>query len=161
MATTTATQRRERARADYDAFLRACPTHQLLGRLSDKWVSLVVAALSTAPMRYSDLARKIAGVSPKMLTQTLRTLERDGIITRTVTPSVPVRVDYALTPLGSSLTTLLSAVKDWAETHFEEVRAARERYDAENTENTENTENAGNAANTENAGNAGTGQSAA
>ncbi|WP_369391091.1 winged helix-turn-helix transcriptional regulator [Streptomyces sp. CG1] len=132
MATTTAAQRREQARADYDAFLRECPTNQLLGRLSDKWVSLVVAALAAGPRRYSDIGRRIAGVSPKMLTQTLRTLERDGIITRTVTPSVPVRVDYALTPLGADLAGLLTAVKEWAETHFEEVRAARERYDTEN-----------------------------
>lgn len=131
MATTTAAQRREQARADYDAFLRACPTNQLLGRLSDKWVGLVVAALATGPRRYSDLGRKIAGVSPKMLTQTLRGLERDGIVSRTVTPSVPVRVDYELTPLGTSLACLLTAVKDWAETHFDEVRAARERYDTD------------------------------
>ncbi|MFF7357820.1 MULTISPECIES: winged helix-turn-helix transcriptional regulator [Streptomyces] len=132
MATTTAAQRREQARADYDAFLRACPTNQLLGRLSDKWVSLVVAALAAGPQRYSDLGRRIAGVSPKMLTQTLRTLERDGIVSRTVTPSVPVRVDYTLTPLGASLAGLLTAVKEWAETHFEEVQEARERYDTEN-----------------------------
>jgi DNA-binding HxlR family transcriptional regulator len=132
MATMTAAQRREQARADYDAFLRECPSHQLLGRLSDKWGSLVIAALSGGSRRYSDLSRTIAGVSPKMLTQTLRTLERDGIISRTVTPAVPVRVDYALTPLGTSLAGLLTAVKDWAETHFEDVRAARERYDAQN-----------------------------
>ncbi|WP_189316630.1 winged helix-turn-helix transcriptional regulator [Streptomyces brasiliensis] len=132
MPTMTAAQRRERARVQYDAFIRSCPTNQLLDRLSDKWVSLVVAALSTGPMRYSDLSRKIAGVSPKMLTQTLRTLERDGILTRTVTPSVPVRVDYELTPLGASLAHLLTAVKDWAETHIEEVHEAREKYDAEN-----------------------------
>jgi DNA-binding HxlR family transcriptional regulator len=66
-----------------------------------------------------------------MLTQTLRALERDGILTRAVTPSVPVRVDYELTHLGASLAHLLTAVKDWAETHIEEVHAARERYDAE------------------------------
>ncbi|MEU7424303.1 helix-turn-helix domain-containing protein [Streptomyces sp. NPDC040750] len=132
MATMTAAQRREQARADYDAFLRDCPTNQLLGRLSDKWVGLVVAALAAGPMRYSGLGRKIAGVSPKMLTQTLRALERDGIVTRTVTPSVPVRVDYALTPLGAGLAGLLSAVKQWAETHMDEVREARERYDEEN-----------------------------
>ncbi|MFF0593358.1 winged helix-turn-helix transcriptional regulator [Streptomyces antibioticus] len=131
MATMTAVQRREQARAEYDAFLKACPTNQLLDRISDKWVSLVVSALAAGPMRYSDLARKIAGVSPKMLTQTLRSLERDGILTRTVTPSVPVRVDYALTALGDNLALLLTAVKDWAETHFDEVHAARERYDAE------------------------------
>ncbi|MEU5533974.1 helix-turn-helix domain-containing protein [Streptomyces sp. NPDC020362] len=129
MATTTAAQRREQARIDYDAFLRSCPTNQLLGRLSDKWVSLVVSALYSGPQRYSDIGRRIAGVSPKMLTQTLRTLERDGIVARTVTPSVPVRVDYELTPLGHSLAGLLMAVKDWAESHFDEVRAAREHYD--------------------------------
>ncbi|MDN3028887.1 helix-turn-helix domain-containing protein [Streptomyces sp. S.PB5] len=98
----------------------------------EPWVSLVVSALATGPMRYSDLGRKLAGVSPKMLTQTLRTLERDGILTRTVTPSVPVRVDYELTPLGSSLAVLLTAVKDWAEHHIEEVHEARNRYDAAN-----------------------------
>ncbi|GLP67514.1 transcriptional regulator [Streptomyces sp. TUS-ST3] len=129
MPTMTAAQRREQAREEYDAFIKGCPTNQLLDRLSDKWVSLVVAALSTGPMRYSDLSRKIAGVSPKMLTQTLRALERDGILSRTVTPSVPVRVDYDLTPLGRSLASLLTAVKTWAETHIEEVHEARERYD--------------------------------
>jgi DNA-binding HxlR family transcriptional regulator len=129
MPTLTAAQRREQARVEYDAFIRGCPTNQLLDRLSDKWVSLVVSALSTGPMRYSDLTRKIAGVSPKMLTQTLRSLERDGILDRTVTPSVPVRVDYELTPLGHSLAVLLTAVKDWAENHIEEVHQARERYD--------------------------------
>ncbi len=129
MATTTAAQRREQARAEYDAFLKGCPTNQLLDRISDKWVALVVSALAPGPMRYSDLGRRIAGVSPKMLTQTLRSLERDGLLTRTVTPSVPVRVDYALTPLGASLSLLLTAVKDWAETHFDEVHRAREHYD--------------------------------
>ncbi|WP_217235334.1 helix-turn-helix domain-containing protein [Streptomyces sp. AC555_RSS877] len=131
MATMTAAQRRNQARAEYDAFIKGCPTNQLLDRLSDKWVSLVVAALVPGPQRYSDLGRKLAGVSPKMLTQTLRSLERDGILSRTVTPSVPVRVDYELTDLGRSLSLLLLAVKDWAETHIEEVREAREQYDAE------------------------------
>lgn len=130
MATMTAARKREQARAEYDAFCRTCPTNELLGRLSDKWVGLVVAALSDGPRRYGELSRKIAGVSPKMLTQTLRALERDGLLSRTVTPSVPVRVDYELTPLGAGLAGLLTAVKAWAETHFEEVRAARERYDA-------------------------------
>ncbi|WP_151479582.1 winged helix-turn-helix transcriptional regulator [Streptomyces albicerus] len=130
MATMTAAQRRDQARAEYDAFLKGCPTNQLLARISDKWVSLVVSALAERPMRYSDIGRKIAGVSPKMLTQTLRSLERDGIVSRTVTPSVPVRVDYELTPLGVNLSRLLMAVKDWAELHIEEVFEAREQYDA-------------------------------
>ncbi|MGW1889214.1 winged helix-turn-helix transcriptional regulator [Streptomyces sp. NPDC002004] len=129
MTTTTAAQRREQARIEYDAFIRNCPTNQLLARISDKWVSLIVSALADGPMRYSDLGRKIAGVSQKMLTQSLRSLERDGLVSRTVTPSVPVRVDYALTPLGHSLSCLLTAVKDWAETHIEAVNEARERYD--------------------------------
>ncbi|MCX3061303.1 winged helix-turn-helix transcriptional regulator [Streptomyces beihaiensis] len=133
MATMTAAQRREQARVAYDAFLRDCPTNQLLARLSDKWVSLVVAALAAhdGPMRYSDLGRRIAGVSQKMLTQTLRALERDGIVGRTVTPSVPVRVDYELTELGRSLSGLLVAVKEWAEAHMDEVAVARDRYDQE------------------------------
>ena len=135
MATTTAAQRRQQARIEYDAFIKSCPTNQLLDRISDKWVSLIVSALADAggPMRYSDLGRKIAGVSPKMLTQTLRSLERDGILSRTVTPSVPVRVDYELTELGGSLAQLLTAVKTWAETHFDEVHEARERYDTAGT----------------------------
>lgn len=130
MATMTAAQQREQARVEYDAFCRTCPTNELLGRLSDKWVGLVVAALSEGPRRYGELSSKIAGVSPKMLTQTLRALERDGLLSRTVTPSVPLRVDYELTPLGVDLATLLTAVKAWAETHFEEVREARQGYDA-------------------------------
>ena len=134
MATRTAAQRREQARVEYDAFLKSCPTNQLLDRISDKWVSLVVSALAPSPLRYSDLGRKIAGVSPKMLTQTQRSLERDGLLTRTVTPSVTVRVDYELTALGQNLAQLLTAVKHWAETHFDEVHRARERYDAEGPE---------------------------
>src|SRR6184192_875265 len=117
MATTTATQRRAQSKAEYDAFLAQCPSRQLLDRLSDKWVTLVVSALGSdgshrpdigcagqpRPMRYSELARLLAGVSQKMLTQTLRSLERDGLITRTVTPTVPVTVTYELTELGLSL----------------------------------------------------------
>ncbi|QIY97526.1 winged helix-turn-helix transcriptional regulator [Streptomyces sp. S1D4-11] len=146
MATTTAAQRRAQARIEYDAFIRSCPTNQLLDRISDKWVSLVVSALAQADeasMRYSDLGRKLAGISPKMLTQTLRSLERDGILVRTVTPSVPVRVDYELTPLGTSLAGLLSAVKDWAELHIEEVNEARERYDDDGDGNASSAGSAG------------------
>jgi DNA-binding HxlR family transcriptional regulator len=130
MPTMTAAQRRERARMEYDAFLAACPTRKLLDRLSDKWVCLVMSALADGALRYGDLSRKIAGVSQKMLTQTLRTLERDGLISRTVTPSVPVRVDYELTPLGVSLLPVMRAIKLWAEANIEKVEAARAAYDA-------------------------------
>ncbi|MFD9410858.1 winged helix-turn-helix transcriptional regulator [Streptomyces sp. NPDC059989] len=132
MATRTAAAARDEARFAYDAFLAECPTSQLLARISDKWVGLIVSALGEAEnrsMRYSELGRKIPGVSQKMLTQTLRSLERDGLVTRTVTPTVPARVDYRLTDLGSSLGCLLSSVKRWAENHFDEVSTHRDSYD--------------------------------
>ncbi|MEU5864681.1 MULTISPECIES: helix-turn-helix domain-containing protein [unclassified Nonomuraea] len=130
MATTTAAQRRDQARLAFDAYFAECPSRKLLDRLSDKWVTLVLSALARGERRYSDLSRHIAGVSQKMLTQTLRGLERDGLVARRVTPQVPVRVDYALTPLGESLMPLVIAIKTWAEEHIEDVEAARERYDA-------------------------------
>jgi DNA-binding HxlR family transcriptional regulator len=127
--TKTAAELRSEAREAYDAFLADCPTRKLLDRLSDKWVSLVLAALADGPRRYNDLARKIAGVSQKMLTQTLRVLERDGIVSRTVTPAVPVRVDYELTPLGQTLLPVMRAIKSWAEDNIEKVESARADYD--------------------------------
>jgi DNA-binding HxlR family transcriptional regulator len=129
MPTRTAAQRREEAAREYDAFLAACPARQLLDRISDKWVTLIITALADGPQRYSDLSRRIAGVSQKMLTQTLRSLERDGLITRSVTPSVPVRVDYQLTALGQTLLPLIASIKGWAESHMPEVAAARTEYD--------------------------------
>ena len=142
MPTMSAAEKRAQAKLDYDAFLAACPSRQLLDRISDKWVTLVLAALgSDGPhpgkdrggepraMRYSELSRRLAGVSQKMLTQTLRSLERDGLITRTVTPTVPVTVTYDLTDLGSSLQDLMHRVKAWAEAHMDELLANRETYD--------------------------------
>ena len=106
MATMTAAQQRAQAKVEYDAFLAACPSRKLLDRISDKWVTLILCALGNAgeprAMRYSELSRLLAGVSQKMLTQTLRSLERDGLITRTATPTVPVTVTYELTGLGLS-----------------------------------------------------------
>ncbi|MGY4644367.1 winged helix-turn-helix transcriptional regulator [Cellulomonas sp. URHB0016] len=116
--------------AAFDPFDPRCPTRQLLDELSDKWVCLVLVALGPGPLRHGELRRRILGVSQKMLTQTLRDLERDGIVERTVTASVPVRVDYELTPLGRSLMPVVEAVKTWAQAHMEEVDAARELYDA-------------------------------
>ncbi len=130
MATRTVAQRRAEQRAAYDAYLADCPARKLLDRISDKWVSLILNALAVAPQRYSDLNRTLAGVSQKMLTQTLRTLQRDGLVSRTVTPSVPARVDYALTPLGATLLPIMEAIKTWAETHIEEVTQAQAAYDS-------------------------------
>lgn len=131
MATVTARARREHDKHLYNAMLEACPTRQLLSVLSDKWVCLVLTALSAGSMRHSELRRDIAGVSQKMLTQTLRGLERDGLVRRTVTPSVPVRVDYELTPLGHDLAPVMTAIKAWAERHMDDVLAARKRHRAD------------------------------
>ena len=138
MATTTAAQRRAQAKAEYDAFLAGCPSRKLLDRISDKWVTLVLSALGSGPgcvgeprpMRYSELARLLAGVSQKMLTQTLRSLERDGLITRTATATVPVTVSYELTGLGLSLHEMVRGLKAWAQTHMDDVLANRESFDA-------------------------------
>lgn len=129
MPVRTAAQRRRDAKIAYDAFLAACPSRELLDVLTDKWVCLILGALSGGARRHGELARIIAGVSQKMLTQTLRSLERDGLITRTVTPSVPVRVDYELTALGRDLQTVVAGLKRWAEQHMDEVLAARRSYD--------------------------------
>jgi DNA-binding HxlR family transcriptional regulator len=125
----TAAERRRQAKIAYDAFLATCPSRQLLDTLSDKWVCLVLSALVTGPKRHGELARHIAGVSQKMLTQTLRSLARDGLVTRTVTPSVPVRVDYALTALGQDLQIQVGQLKRWAETHMNDILEARRRHD--------------------------------
>ena len=106
-----------------------CPSRQVLDRIGDTWSVLIVGALARGPRRYSELAARIHGISPKMLTQTLRGLERDGMISRTVFPVVPPRVDYALTDLGSSLLGLVSALETWAEGHIGDVARARAAYD--------------------------------
>ena len=129
MVTTSAAQRRDQARRDYNANLAECPGHELLAALSDKWLTLVVSALADGPLRYAELSRVVAGASQKMLTQTLRKLERDGLVARTVTAAVPVQVSYELTPLGRELLPLQRAIKGWAEAHIDEVHRARAAYD--------------------------------
>jgi DNA-binding HxlR family transcriptional regulator len=129
MPTMTAAQRRERERIAYNAYVAECPSRQVLAALSDKWVTLVLTALGDRPQRYNELSHRIAGVSQKMLTQTLRTLERDGLLTRTITPAVPVRVDYQLTELGETILPVVGAIKQWSETHIEQIHAARAAYD--------------------------------
>lgn len=110
-------------------FNASCPTRLVLNRIADKWTVLVVSSLEIGTKRFSTLQREIGGVSQKMLTQTLRGLERDGLITRTIYPSVPPKVEYALTPLGRTLVTLLNAIRIWSETHIEEVLKAQAAYD--------------------------------
>ena len=111
-----------------DAFGAACQTRDLFAAITNKWVGLLLVALADGPKRYSELHHVVEGISQKMLTQSLRLLERDGLVTRTVTPSIPVRVDYGITPLGRSLTTVMAAMKQWAETHVHEVLEARAAF---------------------------------
>src|SRR5262249_43812771 len=101
----------------HDVYDKNCPTRHALDRIADKYTVLIVVFLHNRPRRFSELQRTITGISQKMLTQTLRSLERDGLITRTIYPEVPPRVEYALTPLGETLITPLAALREWAETH--------------------------------------------
>jgi DNA-binding HxlR family transcriptional regulator len=111
------------------AFNADCPTRLILNRIADKWTVLVVILLQTETKRFSLLQREIGGISQKMLTQTLRGLERDGLVSRTVYATVPPKVEYALTPLGHTLKDLLYAIKTWSETNINEVISAQESYD--------------------------------
>jgi DNA-binding HxlR family transcriptional regulator len=107
-----------------------CEVRQILDRIADKWSLLVIALLDNRTMRFNELRREIDGVSQRMLTHTLRQLERDGIVSRTVFPVVPPRVDYVLTPLGSSLHETIQALVTWTEAHQDRIATARAAYDA-------------------------------
>lgn len=113
-----------------DAFDPDCPTRVVLDRIGDKWTVLVIGSLEDGSLRFSELRARIGGVAPKVLTQTLRAMERDGLLTRTVHAQVPPRVDYELTPLGASLTAPIATLTDWAETHLSAILASRGDYDA-------------------------------
>ncbi|PJJ73080.1 DNA-binding HxlR family transcriptional regulator [Diaminobutyricimonas aerilata] len=106
-----------------------CDVRQILDRIADKWSLLVIALLDTRSLRFSELKRAIDGVSQRMLTVTLRQLERDGLVSRTVHPVVPPRVEYALTPLGSSLHETIQSLVAWTELHQDDIARARQRYD--------------------------------
>ncbi len=114
---------------DWNVYSATCPTRQLLQRLGDKWAVMIMNLLMQRTMRFNEIRRCIDGVSQKMLSQTLKNLERDGLITRTAYPTVPVTVEYALTPLGSTLNSTIDALRRWAETHMSEVAEAQKRYD--------------------------------
>jgi len=111
-----------------DVFNEACGTRRVLDLLADKWTVLLVAALQGGVRRYAELQRQLQGISAKVLAQALRSLEEDGLVTRTAFPTVPPRVEYALTPLGRTLVEPLTALCRWAAAHLEEVEGARRRY---------------------------------
>lgn len=101
----------------------------VLARIGDKWSVLIVSLLGDGPKRFSEIKRTVGGISQRMLTLTLRGLERDGLVTRTVTPSIPPRVDYALTDLGRSLLRPVEALGLWARQHQSQIQAAQQAFD--------------------------------
>lgn len=107
-----------------------CRAREILDRVGDKWSLQVIARLGERTKRFTELKREIDGISQRMLTVTLRGLERDGIVTRTVYPVVPPRVEYSLTPMGATLMDAAHTLVTWAETHLSKIDAARAAYDA-------------------------------
>lgn len=107
-----------------------CPTRQVLDLISDRWTVLVIGLLEVKNHRFSALQRHIGGISQKMLSHTLRQLERDGLVTRTVYAQVPPKVEYALTPLGRTLCEPLAAIRQWAELHIDSITEAQAAYES-------------------------------
>ncbi len=114
--------------ARYDVMSARCPSREVLAQISDKWTILVLAILVGGTTRFNELRRGIGGVTQKMLTKTLRSLEENGFVSRRIYAEVPPRVEYTLTPLGHSLVRVLDTVKDWVNRHAGEVVTARERF---------------------------------
>lgn len=114
----------------WDPYSDKCPTRMVLDRIGDKWTVLILGLLGRGPMRFNRLRREIGGLSQKVLAQTLRGLERDGLVSRTAFATVPVTVEYALTPLGATLAEAVAPLRDWAAGHMEAVIASQAAYDA-------------------------------
>ena len=112
----------------WNVFDSNCPTRQVLDLIADKWTVLVVRRLSEGTLRFAELRRSVDGISQKVLTNILRGLERDGIVTRRVYASVPPKVEYSLTKLGRSMCGLVEGICSWAETNIEEIQSARKVY---------------------------------
>lgn len=110
-------------------YARNCPSREVLDRIGDRWTVLVVGTLADGPLRFGELAKRVEGISQKMLTQTLRSLERDGLATRTAYAEIPPRVEYELTEAGLTLQQPLRALEQWAIANLGAVTEARQAYD--------------------------------
>lgn len=117
--------------ADWSVLARTCPSRKSLARIANKWTAMIVTVLAGKQLRFTDIRTALDGISGKVLTETLRDLERDGLVERQAYAEVPPRVEYRLTPLGRTLYDPLRALVDWAELHVPEVLAAREHYDSQ------------------------------
>jgi DNA-binding HxlR family transcriptional regulator len=113
-----------------NAYASTCPTRLVLDRVADKWAVLILGLLRDQPVRFNGLRRLIEGISQKMLSQTLKSLERDGLVSRKAIPTVPVTVEYSITPLGRTLSATVDSLRVWAETHIDKVLKAQKQYDA-------------------------------
>ncbi|WP_405084011.1 winged helix-turn-helix transcriptional regulator [Microbispora sp. NBC_01389] len=124
---------RLRPRGAADAYLRDCASRKVLDSIANKWTCLLVDALRDGPVRFGALRRRLDGITQKSLTQTLRAMERDGMVIRTVYPTIPPRVEYELSDLGHSLVVLMEGIRMWSETHVGEIEAARAAFDSRAT----------------------------
>ena len=114
---------------NYSVYAENCPTRLLLDHIADKWASLILRKLKDGPIRFNELRRQIEGISTKVLSQALKELERDGLINRQAFATVPVTVEYSITPLGATLGQKLILITNWAEENIEAVLAAQQHYD--------------------------------
>lgn len=117
------------SRPEWNVMLATCPSRTSLARIANKWTALIVIALDDGPLRFSEIRAAVGGISGKVLTDTLRDLERDGILSRRAFAEVPPRVEYELTALGVTLTEPLGALGLWAQHHFDEVQLSRDAFD--------------------------------
>ncbi|MEE6263326.1 winged helix-turn-helix transcriptional regulator [Plantactinospora sonchi] len=115
---------------DPEMFDPMCPSSALPFQIGDKWTGMVVLCLEHGRRRFTEIRGPLRGITPKVLTQTLRAMERDGLVVRTAYPEHPPRVEYELTPLGRSLLTLIDAARTWSRSHLAELLRARQAYDA-------------------------------
>ena len=113
----------------WNIFNKNCPTRMVLDRIADKWTVLVVGALQGKTKRFGELKKAVDGISQKMLTKTLRGMERDGLIKRKAYPTIPPKVEYSLTPLGVTLVDLLQNIQFWAENNIEQIISSQRKFD--------------------------------
>lgn len=120
----------QKRRKPWNVYAASCPTRAVLDRIGDKWTVLLLGLLASEPVRFNQLRRGVEGITQKVLSQTLKSLERDGLVVRRAYATVPVTVEYAITPLGRTLQAAVGGLRNWAETHMDEVVRSQSKYDS-------------------------------